>query len=158
MTTAWVPLATTTLSSSANSVTFASIPSGYRDLIVVAERSVTSGANSEKFYLNTDTTNNNYTRIAMYGTGSSALSYAGTNSSTVGLTTTSGLIVYQLMDYSATDKHKVFLYREDKASVQTLAGVHRWASTAAVTSIEIEAENNTYAIGSRFSLYGSNRL
>jgi len=139
-------------------VTFASIPSGYRDLIVVAERSVTSGANSEKFYLNTDTTNNNYTRIAMYGTGSSALSYAGTNSSTVGLTTTSGLIVYQLMDYSATDKHKVFLYREDKASVQTLAGVHRWASTAAVTSIEIEAENNTYAIGSRFSLYGSNRL
>ena len=149
----YVALATVTLSSAVNSVTFSNF-SGYRDYIVVAERSVTSGSNSEKFYLNGDTTNNNYTRVAMYGTGASALSYSGTNSSTVALTTTSGLIIYQLMDASATDKHKVFLYRENKASVQTLAAAHRWASTAAVTSIEIEAENNTYAIGSTFSLYG----
>lgn len=153
-TSTYVALATVTLESAANSVTFASIPSTYRDLIVVAERKVTSGANSEKFYLNADTNNSNYTRVAMYGTGSSALSYSGTNSSTVGLTTTSGLIIYQLMDASATDKHKTFLYREDKASVQTLAGAHRWASTSAVTSIEVEAESNTYAIGSTFSLYG----
>lgn len=162
MTTAWVPLATITLDSAASSVTFSSIPQGYRDLTVVARRTVSSGSNSEKFYLNGDKTNNNYSRILMYGTGSgSGVSVAGLNSSTITISTTENITTYQLMDYSATNKHKVFLYRNDRALDPfkgTLAGAHRWSSNNAVNSIEIDAENNTYAIGSTFSLYGSNRL
>lgn len=147
------PLATVTLGSAASSVTFGNIPA-YRDYIVIAVRSLTSGSNSEKFYLNGDTTNNNYSRVAMFGNGSSSTSYAGLNSSTVSLYTTPVQTTYQLMDGSVTDKHKVFMYRADGAANYALAGVHRWTSTDAVTSIRLEAENNTYAAGSTFSLYG----
>ena len=149
----YVALATVTLDSAVNSVTFSNF-SGYRDYIVVAVRSLTSGSNSEKFYLNGDTTNNNYSRVAMFGNGSSTTSYSGLNSSTVSLYTTPVQTTYQLMDAPATDKHKVFLYRADGAANYALAGVHRWSNSSAVTSIEIEAENNTYAIGSTFSLFG----
>lgn len=150
----YIALATVTLDSPSNSVTFSSIPPGYRDYIVVAVRSLTSGSNSEKFYLNGDTTNNNYSRVAMFGNGSNPIGYSGLNSSTVSLYTTPVQTTYHLMDGSVTDKHKTFMYRADSAANYTLAGVHRWTSSDAVISIRLEAENNTYAIGSTFSLFG----
>lgn len=150
----YTALGTITLGSAAGSVTFSNIPSGYRDYIVVATRWLTSGSNSEKFYLNGDTTNNNYSRVAVFGNGSSPVTYSGLNSSTVSLYTTPVQTTYQLMDGSATDKHKVFMYRADGSANYALAGIHRWANANAVNSIQLLAENNTYAIGSTFSLYG----
>ena len=142
------------LSSSASSVTFSNIPQGYGDLVVVAQRKSISGANSEKFYLNNDTNNNSYLRVQMYGTGSSTGSTSGTNSSTASVNTTWSVVSYSLMDYSQTDKHKTFLIRDDNTGNIVMAGAHRWASTASVSSIEVLIESNSYASGSIFSLYG----
>lgn len=142
------------LSSAASSVTFSNIPQGYGDFVVAVTRSVTSGSNSEKFYLNGDTNNASYTRVQMYGTGSSAGGTSGTNSSTVSLNTTLSTALYQVMDATAGDKHTTFLYRDSNTSNLVLAGASKWANTAPVNSIELQAENNTYAIGSIFSLYG----
>ncbi len=59
--------------------------------------------------------------------------------------------VFQIMDYSATDKHKTVLYRYDNPGVGTMAAASRYASTSAVTVVKAEFG---FAAGDTFALYG----
>lgn len=77
MTTAWVPLATTTLGSATASVTFGSIPSGYRDLVLVMESAISSNGQMS-FRFNGDT-GSNYSIVHMSGISSGALSASATS-------------------------------------------------------------------------------
>jgi hypothetical protein len=93
----------------------------------------------------------------MYGDGSSTGSPS--SSSATGMTlgypgTALSNGVIQIMDYSATDKHKTALSRSNNAGVVVSAHAGRWANTSAVTSINIEAIGLLYQSGSTFSLYG----
>lgn len=153
----YTPLANITLGSSSTSVSFSSIPATYRDLVLV----VNYEANSVGYLqlrVNNDT-GNNYSFVTMY-TDPAVVSttntydrfYPTTN------TTLSGariMNVTQIMDYSATDKHKSFLNRVNftRATsvqvVETQAG--RWANTAAITSIQVLGG---FAAGGTFALYG----
>jgi len=156
----YIPLQTITLGSSASSVTFASIPQTYRDLVLVMfSKSVGSPtAANLKIWFNGDT-GSNYSNLRMYGNGSSALSGTGSTTffeswldSTAEFTATN----IQIMDYSAADKHKTALTRANLSSLQVQASTHRWASTSAISSIEIESSDNgtdLFAVGSTFSLY-----
>lgn len=156
MTTAWVPLATTTLSSSASSVTFGSISGSYRDLVLVIQGgSNFSGDISFEVYPNGDTANGSM--VSMQGDGSSASSFS-TSRIFFTMNNANGMNILQFMDYSATDKHKTILIR-DTTTATTRATAGRWASTSAITSIELEdATGQTFDAGTTFSLYGSNRL
>ena len=154
MTAMYKALATTTLSSSASSVTFGSIPQGYRDLILVVD-GTTSLVTNQDLQFNGDT-GANYSYVIGSGTGSS------TNSSTTTTTyiragridTTQSNQIIQIMDYSATDKHTTTLSRANADEVRMIAG--RWADTSAVTSLTITAapSGRTYDVGTTFSLYG----
>jgi hypothetical protein len=147
----YTPLATVTLGASASSVTFSSIPATYRDLILVCEY---TNASNGLLRFNSDT-GSNYTYVRMYGNGSSASSDSGpdtgfaiaTGSSTSGQTS-----IIQIMDYSATDKHKTVLIRNGLASTFVNASANRWANTAAITTVSFQV--GTYGAGSRFDLYG----
>jgi hypothetical protein len=144
------PLANVTLGSSASSVTFSNIPATYRDLILVSSFNLTAGGNPTISF-NGDT-GANYSRVYMLGTGSSAIS--GADTSRQFAQATSGLItsnITQIMDYSATDKHKTFLVRDNNTTDGTIAYAFRWANTAAITSINISA---SLAAGVTISLYG----
>jgi hypothetical protein len=91
----------------------------------------------------------------MAGDGSSASSSSGTTtalSNWVAKTTVSS-VIFQIMDYSATDKHKTILYRYDRDTL-TRADASRWANTSAITTIEWDIQGQTFAAGSTFSLYG----
>jgi len=154
----YIPLQTITLGSAASSVTFASIPQTYRDLIMVASAlgSVTLEA---RVRLNSDS-GSNYHSVRMSGNGSSATSASlGSQTSgsisTIATATTGGAlqIELQVMDYSATDKHKTMLARSDQSAVATEAVALRWASTAAVTTVQILTSTGDFAIGATFSLY-----
>ena len=170
MTTAWVPLATTTLGASASSVTFSSIPATYRDLVLIgnARTTATSARGYEicGFQFNSDT-GGNYSRLRMRYNGSTAASDGGTagNLEFEGIVdqgTASGtfnMVKLQLFDYSATDKHKTALYGGNNSSGQTGSYAGRWANTAAVNTIRFfTAQGGTFNSGSTFSLYGSNKL
>jgi hypothetical protein len=68
-------------------------------------------------------------------------------------------IIIQVMDYSATDKHKSVLVRANSDApsqngvVAAVAG--RWASTSAVTSVVLLPEvGPNFASGSTFNLFG----
>ena len=151
----YTALANITLTSTASSVTFGSIPSGYRDLRLVVTGTITNGYTVQMRF-NGDS-GSNYSYVGMYGTGSSTASYSGTSTSiTTGyLDTTQSMIQYQIMDYSATDKHKTVLVRRDIAATITLSSAERWANTAAITTLAlIPTSSQVFNSGCTFELYG----
>jgi hypothetical protein len=97
----------------------------------------------------------------MFGTGSSTGSDVNgggdniQNRFLIGITNTTFTSQYiQVMDYSATDKHKTVLARNASTVNSVNAHAARWANTGAITSIVVLTESSTFASGSTFSLYG----
>lgn len=143
-----------TLSSSSSSVTFSSIDQSYRDLVLVGEHLGSGGIASFYVTLNGDT-GSNYSMVWMSGTGSTS-SGSTTTTQFSGLsatTTVATLNIFNIMDYSATDKHKSVLTRSNTPTF-VQARAQRWANTSAVTSMTIDGQNNPFASGSTFYLYG----
>lgn len=156
----YTPIASTTLASSASSVTFSSlntIAAGYRDLVLIANPEITGGDSTLTLRLNSDTNNANYSVVRMSGDGSSATSTSATGSARLDANNqTSGsrpAILINIMDFSATDKHKSALVRINSTTDSVEATAFRFASTAAVTTVQLVATTN-FAAGSTFSLYG----
>jgi hypothetical protein len=144
-----------TLGSSASSVTFSSITQDYRDLVLVAAP-LYSGNSDLYLRLNGDT-GSNYSNVSMTGNGSTASSLASSGDTIILTTTyfgtTASNYVIQVMDYSATDKHKTVLTRSNRADVSVSANASRWASTSAVTSFTF-FPGGGFVAGSSFYLYG----
>lgn len=150
----YIPLATTTLGSAASSVTFGSIPQGYRDLVLVYAGTATGGGDVVLSF-NADTTNT-YPNVQMFGTGSSAISstFTRTGVFVCFASTNQHNWIAHVMDSSATDKHKTVLSRYNVPTSETSAEAGRWPSTSAVTSVAVRITTNNFATGSVFSLYG----
>lgn len=147
----YIPLANSTLGSTAATVTFSSIPATYRDLVVIVNGK-TSANQATGLRFNSDS-GSNYSMVRMYTTASS------TSTTTYGLLTTGDptadtLTIAQIMDYSATDKHKPVLIRSNITANNTAAHFVRWANTAAITTVAVEAISTTWAAGTTFALYG----
>jgi hypothetical protein len=132
-----------------------------RDLIVVMTAATSQNSNNI-FRFNSDTGNNYFGMFATGSNGSAtsgayAGSFIGSDSSAftttvVGDTNT----IIQIMDFSATDKHKTVLTRANRpgGAVDMIAG--RWGSNNAINSILFRPDNGafTWSTGSSFSLYG----
>jgi hypothetical protein len=154
----YIALANLTLNGTDSSITFDSIPSTYRDLVAVIN---TDSSTQADLYLrfNGDT-GNNYNRVTGQGTGSVASYNSSTNAAFMRLNGNGDLAtdfsqnaIIQVMDYSATDKHKSVLSRTNSThGVDMTAG--RWASTNAVTSVTIYPSTGSFESGSTFSLFG----
>jgi hypothetical protein len=148
----YTPLATVTLGSSASSVTFSSIPATYRDLILIFEGTLSASADLT-FTLNGDTSNR--AGVVMFGTGSSTGSGTRTAGEIGFIGSGRSNMIIQVMDYSATDKHKTLVSRSNAPAEAVAAYASRWGSTAAVTSFAVVATSGrTILSGSTFSLYG----
>ncbi len=162
MTATYDLIASNVLTSSASGVTFSSIPATYRDLILVVTGTVTSSVANAYLEFNGDTTTSNYSRVEMVGDGSSAASYSAANYIVLGRSGTfdSSVIAsvnVQIMDYSATDKHKTVLTRSGRASgslAEVFAAAGRWANTSAINSLKVTSFAANFASGSTFYLYG----
>jgi hypothetical protein len=152
------PLATVTLGSSAASVTFSSIPATYRDLVLVVA-GTTTGSAGLRMRLNNDS-GTNYSYVNMYGVASAGSETASSqNILFPGVVTLSSgqrfTYTAQVMDYYATDKHKTVLYRANENNAAAVsANASRWASTSAVTSIQLSLSANSYDTGTTVNLYG----
>jgi hypothetical protein len=158
-----VPLANITLGSAASTVTFSSIPATYRDLRLVVAKTLTAQANSY-IRFNGDS-GSNYTVV---GVGFNWQPAAGsfTDGPTTSISdhwgyasTPQGSTTYMdILDYSATDKHKTALVRFNGMTTDGNWGMDqaaaRWASTTAITSITMSLSSGQYAAGSTFSLFG----
>ena len=150
----YVALATTTLGSATNSVTFSSIPATYRDLILVGQpRHGSLQAARVRF----DATST-YSYVGMYGSGSgsgSSNTFTGNGILVCDMTSSDGSFVAQIQDYSATDKHKTVLSRYSLTSYVTAAIAGRWANTAAINQVVLfTPDGSNFVAGSTFSLFG----
>tara|TARA_R110000822_G_C14927148_1_gene452116 strand:+ start:203 stop:526 length:324 start_codon:yes stop_codon:yes gene_type:complete len=80
------------------------------------------------------------------------------NGGTYTETALTSLFTAQLMDYSATDKHKTVLIRYNSVTGTFAEGVvsfaGRYASTSAVTAIQVFNTDYDFLVGSTLFLYG----
>ena len=172
---AFESIATTTLSTSAASVTFSSIPSTYKhlQLRIFTRGNSSSGGYPTSAYLsiNSDTTDANYTNHYLNGDGASATSgvavsnrgnifvTAGTNGS-YSNTSTFTVTVLDFLDYANTNKYKTIraLNGGDfngAGSIRLASMV--WKNTAAITSISFDTDPTylgNFQQYSSFALYG----
>ena len=150
----YVPLSTITLDSTASTVTFSSIPSSYRDLVVVFDGSTASGN-----YL--FQTRFNGSADAIYGEQYISSAGAGSGNSNGSHTsgrfdTNRGTLTLEVLDYSALDKHKTSLSSMSFPgwSSQPQSNAFRWRSTDAINQITLLTNGGLFAAGSTVSLYG----
>jgi len=149
----YTPLATVTLGATASSVTFSSIPATYRDLVLVIQHTSTGSVNFV-IRANADT-GSNYNQVNMIGLGTSTSSSAAASAVVGASYTTLGNTIIQAMDYSATDKHKTFLSRNNTSTPRNVRAIAvRWSDTSAITSLGVILPELSLNAGSTFSLYG----
>lgn len=150
----YTALANVTLGGTDNEIIFSSIPATYRDLIVVVNGKTTSGV-ALYMRLNNDSTSANYPRVGMAGYGSTAASFSGTEPGVqASFGTNQNIWTLQIMDYSATDKHKTILSRLGKDTEEVNAIATRWASNTAINEVRFITASSTFEAGTTFSLYG----
>lgn len=142
-----------TLAANTSAVTFSSLPQNYKDLVLIADCNTGANVDALLFY-NLDTTQSNYHFVFQAGNGSSASTshFNGANWSFVG--TSRGAFITHIVDYSAIDKHKISLTRTSVPTNTVRSYAHRWANTAAITSVRLDGSGQSFQTGSTFSLYG----
>jgi hypothetical protein len=155
----YISLAEVTLGSTAASVTFSSISQSYRDLVFVLNGTLSVAEQDVMIILNGNSTNTDYFRIHGSGTINSTLSAGSGNFRNItnwGYWTNNenAMLVLQLMDYSATNKHKNFLVRSGRASSGLDMMSTRFASTSAINSVAFATSAGLFAAGTTLSLYG----
>ena len=146
-----------TLGSSASSVSFTGISAtGKGDLVLVTDTITVSGAAAYFTRFNSDT-GVNYSTVGYYGSGTVAVSnnttadYFDLQGFSIASTSRS-LVLMNIQDFSATNKHKTVLTRANRPDGSVYGGAGRWANTNAITSIDVSASSN-FAAGSTFHLY-----
>lgn len=154
-------IATTTLSSTASSVTFSSISGSYTDLVLVITQTATT-TNNHGIRFNNDT-GFNYSTTLVYGDGSSAGSerkatsgggsqnFIYTNNGGVTAISTS---IIQIMNYSNATTNKTVISRWSQSSVGAAAFAGLWQNTAAINRVDYVTAAGNINSGSTFTLYG----
>lgn len=147
-------VATTTLGSNQSSVTFSSF-SGYTDLVLIFNGTITTGDDTWGVQFNSDT-GSNYSSTALYGDGSSAGSNrtsSATKASTSYSGTTNSTTIINFQNYANSTTYKTALVRNNGGGFVS-ARVVLWRSTSAITSIVASPNTYQFATGSTFTLYG----
>jgi hypothetical protein len=154
MTDTYRPLATVTLGTTASSVTFSSIPATYRDLIFIFSGTATS--NGDVVWRANGDTGSNYFAVQAGVGATTGGAFSNAPSGTTALAGSAGTAqstsILQIMDYSATDKHKTSLSRANQGDAFLNMAASRYASTSAITSVTILGL--TFNTGTTISLYG----
>jgi hypothetical protein len=159
---AYDALASVTLSSATNTISFAGIPSGYKHLQIRAHAQA-STAGLARIRFNGDA-GANYFGHDLVGNGSSANAYAYPNINQVYIWPSSDSVspywsdaIVDVLDYSATTKNKtarVLCGYDANGSgyIELVSGA--WNNTAAINSIEITTNTGNFTTNSQFALYG----
>lgn len=140
--------------------TFSSIPSTYRDLVIVGSGTGVS-SNGSAITFNNDTTSSYYANIMeANGTTLRSTYYSASRIYTAywynDQGTTESAIIWQILDYAQTNKNKSVLIRANNSSSTNpgmVLSVGRWDKTNAITRVDIIG-GEQWTAGTTFSLYG----
>lgn len=155
------PIATTTLGSSASTITFSSIPNTYTDLrlVLLAQTASVVGAT-----LTVNGSTSGYSRTSVNGNGSTASASSTTSATGIPLGSGNGLAItsenawtfieLDFMSYAgSTFKTILHKWSNDKnGSGQSILQIGQWQSTSAITSINFAITG--MVAGTTATLYG----
>jgi hypothetical protein len=151
-------IATTTLTTTATSITFSSIPATYTDLVLVVTALASTGTQSIDLIFNSDS-GSNYSQTRIVGNGSTATSSRNSNLSFMRVasavsTTIPGLSITHIFSYAgSTNKTVLTSESEDQnGSGSTTQRVQLWRNTAAINRIDLN--NTSLAAGTTATIYG----
>jgi len=157
------------LTSSATSVTFSAIPSTYTDLVVRASvRQLNAGkTNSINITINgLNTSIYSLTRLYSGGSGFGAFSARSSGSTSAAMVYTNGdtstsntftSLEYYIPSYTASQSKPFsnFSPQEDNDGQAFMnIGAHLFRDNGAITSLALASNDQNFAIGSSFYLYG----
>lgn len=156
-------ISTSTLNTSASSITLSSIPQTYSDLRLVVVESSTGSNYASYVRLNNDSTGSNYAQTYFYATSSVSqsgmLSTTGIQADVVGGmgTTYQHSYIMDIIGYSGskwkTSLIKALASEPTGGSSSLIVGL--WRSTSAVTSIVLVPDGGaSFASGTTVALYG----
>lgn len=158
----YVPIATTTLTSVTQNLSFASIPQTYTDLVLVLSLRASTTASDAYFRYNNDSATN-YSDTVLRGNGSTASSVRDTSAPgiDIGVTAVSTDVssfqtptIINIMNYANTTTFKTALIRTSNSTAMVSAIVGLWRSTAAISTINIVHRGTGWDVGSTATLYG----
>lgn len=160
------PIATTTLSVAAASITFSSIPQTFTDLRLVIWGTHATGGDIAVMRFNGDTANNyinTYLRTPSTGTGSPTVNDYS-SAPYIGLTNLGSstsipeIAVADIFEYTNTSKFKSVLTKASEMRSATTGQLTYftsvWKNTSAITSIVIKDDSYNLAAGFMATLYG----
>ncbi len=157
-------IATTTLGSASNNVTFSSITGSYTDLILICNFGASLNGFGFYVYVNSDSGGTTYSNTSIRGSGSAATSTRNSNTNVIyvesSLSANTGITtncIVNIMNYSNTTINKTFLIRAnntDSSFPGTVATAGLWSNTNAITSVSFGSFSGNLVSGSTFSLYG----
>jgi hypothetical protein len=154
---------TSTLVSSADGIEFTSIPQDGTDLyVLVSIRAATSGQ-FDNMELTINGTGSSFTKRALYGTGNSVSSFAGsdgqigyTSANSAAANTFGNASIY-IPNYAGNLNKGISTdaVSEDNATSTVIQSIfaNLWSSTAAITSLRVRTNGASMAAGSSISLY-----
>ncbi len=157
-------IASTVLTTTTATITFASLPQTYRDLVLVTN-TLTNNANGSQVEIlfNNSTSNYYYEQLrgnastisAVYSTSSGL--YINNEANSGPTSTKRASAIAHIFDYS-TSSIKTILTRAGRPNDMIEAQVWKWpapASATAITEIDVtNASGYSYVSGSEFYLYG----
>jgi len=154
------PIATTTLGTSASTITFSSIPATYTDLRVVFATAGQSASATTQLRFNNDSTTI-YSRTTLIGDGASATSGRTTSGTNITLgnaldSTNPSLLTADVFSYAGSTNKTVLANinndRNGTGFVSNLVGLY--ASTTAISRVDLICNGGTYNTGTTATLYG----
>lgn len=151
-------IASSVLGTATATVTFSSIPATYRDLVGVFTGTAT-GTATLRMQFNGDT-GLSYVGVYMAGDGTNATSAINNAQNEIRVSNlatmnSQSVIITQIMDYSATDKHTTVLSRGNTAGVAVDATASRWTNSSAVNSVTfLPSASQSFSSAATFYLYG----
>lgn len=156
----YTQIATTTLTSTSNTVTFSSIPGTFTDLVMLTYLKTSAGTIDITYAQFNSDSGSNYSSTRLVGAATVVNSDRQSNGSTgwfIGLSSPDEFNagVYQFANYANTTTYKSAISRDSVVLNQTRISAGLWRSTSAITSISIINGNaNTFVVGSVLTLYG----
>lgn len=153
------PIATTTLVSTATSITLSAIPSTFTDLRLVIVP-IATGVSNYNLFVECNGVTTGYSRTRIYGDGTTATSSRATGETkwnliaATGFKSTPSLWTLDIFSYAgSTFKTALSTGSADyNGSGDTVSQVNLWQNTAAITQLIISG--STFAIGTTATLYG----
>ena len=153
------PIATNTLGTATDIVTFSSISGAYTDLILVISGAKAYQTNTHMRFNGDTGSNYSFTNLRGNGLSTGSNRYTSQTFMYIDIATTLASEIHtkiiQINNYSNTTTYKTALIRDSAATAEALVGAGLWRDTAAITSITITNVNAyNWNVGTMFTLYG----